>query len=73
MRPECPSPQSLAPKCTYCGGNHDISVCTKMVNDGQCRNQNGQVYQVDNNNFKNNLDNKYGGSNNNGNGNRGNN
>ena len=69
MRTECPSPQSLAPKCRYCGGNHDLSVCTKMANDVQQRNQNGQVYHVDNNN----PNNVSGGSNNNGNGNRGNN
>jgi hypothetical protein len=73
MRPECPSPQSLAPKCRYCSGNHDISVCTKMIGDGQRRNQNGQVYQVDNSNSNNNPNNNNGGSNNNGNWNRGNN
>jgi hypothetical protein len=73
MRPECPSPQSLAPKCRYCGENHDISSCTKMIGDGQRRNQNGQVYQVDNSNNNNNQNNNNSGPNNNGNWNRGNN
>ena len=73
MRPECPSSQFLAPNCRYCGGNHDISICTKMVNDDQHRNQNGQIYQVDNSNSNNNPNNNNGGSNNNGNGNRKNN
>jgi hypothetical protein len=71
MRPECPSPQSLALKCRYCGGNHDISVCTKMIGDDQYRNQNEQVYQVDNSNSNNNSNNNNGGSNSNGNWNRG--
>jgi hypothetical protein len=73
MKPKCPSPQSLAPKCRYCDGNHDISICTKMIGDGQHRNQNGQVYQVDNGNPNDNSNNNNGGSNNNGNWNRGNN
>ena len=67
MRPKCPSPQSLASKCRYCGGNHDISSCTKVIGDGQRRNQNGQVYQIDNSNPNHNPNNNNGRSNNNGN------
>ena len=41
MKLDCPSPQALAPKCRYCGGDHDISSCTRMLNEGQRRNRNG--------------------------------
>ena len=41
MKLDCPSPQALAPKCRYCGGDHDISSCIRMINEGQRRNCNG--------------------------------
>ena len=41
MKLDCPSPQALAPKCRYCGGDHDISSCIRMINKGQRRNHNG--------------------------------
>ena len=48
MKLDCPSPQALAPKCRYCGGDHDISSYFRMINEGQWRNRNGQVNQVEN-------------------------
>ena len=67
MKLDCPSPQALAPKCRYCGGDHDISSCTRMINEGQRRNHNGQANQVEN------SGNDNGSNNNNGNNNNGNN
>ena len=43
MKLDCPSPQALALKCKYCSGDHDISSCSRMINEGQQRNRNGQV------------------------------
>ena len=68
MKLDCPSPQALAPKCRYCGGDHDISSCTRMINEGQRRNRNGQVNQVeksgDDNGSNNNNSNNNNGNNN---------
>ena len=48
MKLDCPSPHALSPKCRYCVGDHDTSSCSRMINEGQQRNQNGQVNQVEN-------------------------
>ena len=67
MKLNCPSPQELAPQCKYCGGDHDISSYSRMINVEQWRNRNGQVNQVENsgngngtynNNSSNNNENK---------------
>lgn len=39
MKLDCPSPQALSPKCRYYGGDHDISSCSKMINEGQRLNE----------------------------------
>ena len=62
MLPDCPSPMNQPPQCRFCGGNHDISNCNKLMNAGRNdykgRNRNGQaVYQVDDNNNQDNYSN----------------
>ena len=65
MKLDCPSLQALAPKCRYSGGDHDISLYTRMINEGQRRNRNGQINQVENSGNDNGSNNNNG--NNNGN------
>ena len=66
MKLDCP----LAPKCRYCGEDHDISSCTRMINEGQHRNRNGQANQVENSGNDNGSNNNNNGNNNNGNWNK---
>ena len=43
MKSDCPSPQALSPKCRYSSGDHDISSCSRMINEGH-PNYNSNIY-----------------------------
>jgi hypothetical protein len=58
LKPDCPSPPVLPPKCRFCGGNHDVVSCKLIINPGQVRNgRHNQVYQVENDSNGNNYNN----------------